>query len=337
MRRAGPGDIVPAEKWLLLIHQLGTKPAYARVKTWRRLQGLGAVAVKNTVYVLPASEQNREDFEWLLKDIAGAGGEAMICEAHLVDGLSDSDVRELFNAAREADYAGITAEARALSANLKGSIVESGSNSKVQISRLRARYIQTSAIDFFGANGRETADGAIQDLEKCVAGASEASSRQTPAPRFSPQDLKRRVWVTRQGVHIDRIACAWLTRRFIDSDAVFKFVRAKDYQPAAKELRFDMFDAEFTHDADRCSFEVLLAHSGLQEPALQAIAEIVHDIDLKDEKFGRDEAGGVKTLINGICVDAHVDEERLVRGAAIFDSLYGAFRNKRKPKADRER
>jgi hypothetical protein len=137
-------------------------------------------------------------------------------------------------------------------------------------------------------------------------------------------------------VHIDRIACAWLIRRFIDSEAIFKFVRAKGYEPAAKELRFDMFDAEFTHEGDRCSFEVLLAHSGLQEPALQGIAEIVHDIDLKDEKFSRDEAPGVKTLINGICMDTHTDEERLARGAAIFDNLFAVFRKQRPSKSKLE-
>src|SRR5574340_1037623 len=96
-----------AECWLLLMHQLPAKPAYLRVKIWRRLQALGAVPLKNSVYVLPANEQTQEDFEWLLKEIAEGGGEAMICEARLIDGLSDQDVRSLFNAAREADYDGL--------------------------------------------------------------------------------------------------------------------------------------------------------------------------------------------------------------------------------------
>jgi hypothetical protein len=95
------------------------------------------------------------------------------------------------------------------------------------------------------------------------------------------------------------------------------------------ELRFDMFDAEFTHQGDRCSFEVLLGRTGLDDPALTAIAEIVHDIDLKDGKFAREEAGGIKMLIAGICADTRDDDERLARGMTIFDDLYAIFRRKR--------
>jgi hypothetical protein len=138
--------------------------------------------------------------------------------------------------------------------------------------------------------------------------------------------------VTRIGVHVDRIGCAWLVRRFIDRAAPFKFVPPKGYVPEPNELRFDMLDAEFTHEGDRCSFEVLMTRAGLGDPALTAIAEIVHDIDLKDEKFGREEAAGIKTLINGICADTRDDDERLVRGGAIFDDLYAVFSSKRGPR-----
>ena len=91
-------------RWLLVIHQLPPKPAYFRVKIWRRLQALGAITVKNSVYVLPASEGAQEDCEWLLKEISDGGGEALICEARLVDGLSDDDLRGVFNTARSQDY-----------------------------------------------------------------------------------------------------------------------------------------------------------------------------------------------------------------------------------------
>ena len=141
--------------------------------------------------------------------------------------------------------------------------------------------------------------------------------------------LKDHTWVTRLGVHVDRIACAWLIRHFIDPGARFKFVSGKGYAPSFGELRFDMFEAEFTHEGDRCSFEVLLGHAGLTDPALQAIAEIVHDIDLKDGKFGRDEAGGIKALIAGVAMTHRSDEERLTRGGAIFDDLYEHFSKKR--------
>jgi hypothetical protein len=142
--------------------------------------------------------------------------------------------------------------------------------------------------------------------------------------------LVDKIWVTRRGVHVDRIACAWLIRRFIDPGARFKFVSAKDYDAQPGELRFDMFKAEFTHEGDRCSFEVLLERVGLEEPALRAIAEIVHDIDLKDAKFDRDEAPGVARLITGVATASRSDEERLERGGALFDDLYESFRRKRK-------
>src|SRR5215211_3276245 len=98
----------------MLVHQLPSKPAYLRVKVWRRLQGLGAVAVKNSVYALPSSPEAQEDFEWLLREIQDGGGEAMVCEARLLDGMTDSDIRALFDRARDVDYADIAKAARDL-------------------------------------------------------------------------------------------------------------------------------------------------------------------------------------------------------------------------------
>jgi hypothetical protein len=202
---------------------------------------------------------------------------------------------------------------------------------KAQLARLKARAAQVVAIDFFGANGRETVDGLLAGLEAELREdevvAEQVASGAGAAGGIGA--LKRRVWVTRQGVHVDRIASAWLIRRFIDPEAVFKFVPGKGYAPASGELRFDMFEAEFTHEGDRCTFEVLLERAGLQDPALRAIAEIVHDIDLKDGKFGREEAGGIRTLIAGVAMASKADEERIARGAAILDDLYAYFRKKR--------
>jgi hypothetical protein len=141
--------------------------------------------------------------------------------------------------------------------------------------------------------------------------------------------LAARVWVTRTGVHVDRIATAWLVRRFIDADATFKFVPSRGYKPNPGELRFDMVGAEFTHVGDRCTFEVLLPRVALDDPGLRAIAEIVHDIDLKDGKFARPQTEGIKTLITGLCMATQDDEERIRRGSAVFDDLYQYFRKVR--------
>jgi hypothetical protein len=323
---------VTADRWLLLIHQLPAKPAYLRVKVWRRLQALGAVAVKNAVYALPANEQTQEDFQWILKEITEGGGEAMICEAQLIDGISDQEVRSLFTAARDEDYEPIAKEATALAEALRQDLnAMTQVEGRAQLTRLKAKLAQVVAIDFFGANGRETVDGLLTGLEsKLTEGTAVETSENGAAHQTAAlAHLKDRTWVTRQGVHVDRIACAWLIRRFIDPKARFKFVSGKGYAPSFGELRFDMFEAEFTHEGDRCSFEVLLGHAGLTEPALQAIAEIVHDIDLKDGKFGRDEAAGIKALIAGVAMAHRSDEERLTRGGAIFDDLYEHFSKKR--------
>ena len=136
--------------------------------------------------------------------------------------------------------------------------------------------------------------------------------------------------MTRQGVYVDRIASAWLIRRFIDPEARFKFVSGKGYRPAEGELRFDMFEAEFTHEGDKCTFEVLLERAAPKDTALRAIADIVHDIDLKDDKFGRSEVAGIRTLVEGISVATADDSERITRGAEVFDNLYGFFKKKRR-------
>jgi hypothetical protein len=150
------------------------------------------------------------------------------------------------------------------------------------------------------------------------------------APKPAPRESYRgRTWVTRKGIFVDRIASAWLVRRFIDPKAKFKFVVGKGYEPSPGELRFDMFDAEFTHVGDRCTFEVLLDRMGLKDPALDAIGEVVHDIDLKDEKFRRPQAAGLETLLAGVALRAKDDDERLTRGSAIFDDLYEVYRRKR--------
>jgi hypothetical protein len=140
--------------------------------------------------------------------------------------------------------------------------------------------------------------------------------------------LKGKTWVTRKGLNVDRMASAWLVRRFIDPDAHFNFVTANGYQPSKTELRFDMFEADFTHEGDRCTFEVLLERTGIEDPALKPIAEIVHDIDLKDSKFQREEALGIERLIAGIAMSQKDDEQRLARGVAVFDGLYEYFKRK---------
>lgn len=306
--------------WLLLIPQLPAKPAYLRVKVWRRLQAIGAAPLKNAVHALPARDDTRSLFEELQQEITESGGEALILEARLAGGMSDVDLRGVFDAARDADYEELAREARAL--------WEDESIAAADVNRLRKRLSETAAIDFFGAHGRQAAEAAIAEAER--------RSQQHPdvsgpgAPELKRSELTRRLWVTRRHVHVDRIASAWLIRRFIDPEARFKFVDGKNYMPEPGELRFDMADAEFTHAGDYCTFETLVFHTGLDtDEALRALSEIVHELDIADGRFERPETSGVEALIAGICAETEDDEERIARGTTALNGFYAHFSRKK--------
>jgi hypothetical protein len=203
------------------------------VKIWRRLQGLGAVLVKNSVYALPASAEAQEDFEWLLRESQESGGEALVCEARIVDGMTDQDVRALFDRARDADYEEIANEARELAHSLKRKpSQEAASDAKARLSKLGSRFAQVHAIDFFSANGREAVDGLLKGVEDRLQELDTPAEERVPmaSQAKGPSDLKNRTWVTRTGVHVDRIGSAWLIRRFIEIrarrwGAPFRYVR----------------------------------------------------------------------------------------------------------------
>ena len=314
----------------MLIHQLPPKPDYFRVKIWRRLQRLGAVAIKNSVYVLPKNDQTQEDFQWLLREIVEGRGEASLCEARFVEGLSDDQVEALFHAARGTEYDQIAEEARRLAESpLPDEQREATRRTQLEIdlTRLKRRLAEVVAIDFFGAPGREAAEGLVSGVEARMTGKNSMLGPDS-ARTFRREDFLGKTWVTRKGIYVDRIASAWLIRRFIDPDARFKFVPPKGYRPQPGELRFDMFEAEFTHEGDRCTLEVLIERMVIDDPALNPIAEIVHDIDLKDSKFGRQETPGIERLVAGIAMAHKDDENRLARAAAVFDDLYEYFRRK---------
>ena len=318
-------------RWLLLIHQIPPKPDYFRVKIWRRLQRLGAVAIKNSVYVLPKNEQTQEDFQWVLGEIVEGGGEATLCEARFVDGLSDSEVEGLFQTARGADYDGIAVEARRLaeiSAPKSKTKDDRSAQIEPDLAKLKRRLAEIVAIDFFGGRGREVVDGLISGIEARIH-ESRSGTRRMRSAALPVAELKDKTWVTRKGIYVDRIASAWFVRRFVDSGALFKFVPAKGYKPLSGEVRFDMFEAEFTHEGDRCTLEILIDRTGINDPALVRIAEVVHDIDLKDSKFGRQETAGIEQVIAGIAMAHKDDETRLARGAAVFDDLYEYSKRKR--------
>lgn len=315
-----------ATRWLVLLYQFPKGPDSRRVKVWRRLQSIGAVAIKNSVYVLPLNEQSQEDFQWLLTELRSSGAEVAILESSFVDGMSDQQVRDLFNAARTADYQDLYEEIEAGIAALPPDQDNDDEDSLEQgrraLSRARKRIAEIEAIDFFGAEGHDSVESAMRRLVERTEYATKGGK---PTAAAELQDLTGRVWVTRRGVRVDRIASAWLIRRWIDPDARFKFVAGKGYVPADREIRFDMFEAEFTHEGDLCTFEVLARLAGKDDSALRSVGEIVHDIDLKDAKFGRPETEGIANLLAGIVAGTDDDERRIERGGVMFEDLYRFF------------
>lgn len=317
----------PGARWLILIHQIPPQPAYVRVKVGRRLARVGAVALKSTVYVLPHNDTAYEDFQWIVREIRAAGGDATVLDARFVDGLSDDEVVELFRSARDVDYLAIAEEARGLALRSSKTMSDSQHRSMTgDVGRLERQLEAIKAIDFFGAPGREPVDGLLAELRKRLV--PPATFTASPDVRGAG-DYRARRWVTRTGVHVDRIASAWLIRRFIDPEASFVFVPAKGHVPRQGELRFDMFEAEFSHEGDLCTFEVLCARFALEAPGLRAVAELVHDIDVKDGKFGRPEAPGLAAQLAGLCMVQRDDDLRITRGSELFEELLAYFAKQR--------
>lgn len=319
----------PSERsrWLLFIHQLPKDPAYLRVKIGRKLARVGAVALKSSVYVLPCTEGSAEDFSWVRREVVAGGGEATVVEAELLDGLTDHELETKFRAASDAEYGEVVSAARELGAALKrrrrGLKDDERSELSAAVTRLEGRVQEIQTTDFFGASQREAAAALLREL-RAHADAKPAPER----PSEHPPQLHGRTWVTRTGIHVDRIASAWLIRRSIDAAAVFKFVPPKGYVPLPGELRFDMYEAEYTHEGERCTFETLVERFELRERGLGAIAEVVHDIDLKESKFGRPETAGIAAAIAGLCRTHRDDAERLAQGSALFESLLAHYATK---------
>jgi hypothetical protein len=316
------------KKWLLLMHQIPPKPNALRVKIWRRLQQVGAVAVKQSVYALPHSDHSREDLSWILEEICGGGGEGSISEARFLEGLTDDQVIALFQGARRSDYENIIREARLLltaRASGPGASRDPALKGSAQVSRLRRRLDEVLAIDFFQTPERGTAEALLLDLETQVAGLPSTA----PGGLEQVDRLQGMTWVTRKNLFVDRLACGWLIRRFIDKEAVFKFVRGPHYTPQPGELRFDLFDGEFTHEGDRCTFEVMIGRCQLPDRGLVPLAEIVHDIDLKDDKFNRRETDGFRALLTGLVSSQPDDDQRLEEGLRLYENLYTYFQRRK--------
>jgi hypothetical protein len=304
--------------WLLLLHQIPPKPAYFRAQVLRRLGQLGALPVKNSAYLLPDTTETLEDFQWICQEITAQGGSAWLFRIETIAGTSDEAIWDGFRQLREADYQKLINEAEALLHESELSFSELASAH----GKLARRAQEIQKIEFVTPPSKQEWEKLMIEIERSLHATVDARSAREKLPQLN--EPQGRAWVTRRGVKIDRIGSAWLIRRFIDTRASFRFVEPKSYQWQEGELRFDMFEGEFTHQGELCTFEVLAA-SLPPDAALQAIAEIVHDIDLKEERYQHPEAAGIARLIDGICSRWVDDDVRLERGGALFDALYESF------------
>jgi len=300
-------------RWLMLIHRIPSRPLYLRAKMRQRLTAAGAIAVKNSVYLLPHGAETLEDLQWIAQEIVAGGGDAHLIAGDFVDGVANEAAVAQFRHERDADYAALAAEAKEA---LKGELA--GAHP-----RLTRRLEEIRGIDFFDAERRKAAEKAIAAIESRLEKEKKEEARMLKAK----PELRGRTWVTRPGVKIDRMASAWFIRRFVDPKARFRFA-----DPAAPrkdgELRFDMVGGDFTHEEDRCTLETLVRRVGLPDKRVRAIAEMVHDLDLKDSKYGRAETAGVRMVLDGIMARTDNDDERIERALNVFDDVYDALGNR---------
>jgi hypothetical protein len=305
----------PDRSWLLLLFRLPATHKTARVAIWRKLQKSGAIQIKTSTYLLPDTPAQYELFQWLAKQVTDYGGDSTLIRARQIEGLSDAKIIGLFNAARDADYAAIADAIHSLSPPRPS---KRDRVSTAGLERFRKTFRAIRAIDFFDAPKAHVAESLLERL------AGDTSSKRSEMPRLDRAKFRARTWVTRPRPEIDRVACAWLIRAFIDPEASLKCAAEPDSISGA--IPFDYGQGEFSHHGEDCTFETLLARFGIADKALRKISEMVHDADLEDEKFRRPECVGLDRILKGWAKEGAEDEELLARGSACFDGLYAFLR-----------
>jgi len=306
--------------WVVFSYSLPSKASSSpRVALWRRLQRLGAITPKAGVYVLPDRDECVEAFQWLAQEVQQAKGEAVVMRVERFEGLTDPQIIELFRDSCRKKYSEIELEAENLEKALR-TTKKSKNNSGIleRLEKLQKKYTEVSQVDFFESSEGAGVAGQIRSIQQAL---RQGPSSGSTVVSVTVSEYQGRRWVTRPRPHVDRLACAWLIRQFIDPKAEIRY--ATDPQP--DEVTFDMRGAEFGHKGDRCTFETMLSAFNLHEPALHVVAEIVHDIDLRDGRYARPEADGIDIILKGWLLAGLSDSELESRGIELFESLYTAF------------
>ncbi|SPE40218.1 ChrB protein [Candidatus Sulfopaludibacter sp. SbA3] len=305
---------------VLLLHQIPPSPTYFRAKILRKLNQLGACPIKNSAYLLPETQEQVEDFQWVRTEIEHEGGEAWLFRVEALGGVTDEGLKEAFRRLRSPDYQHLLDSGAELLQSARESEGDAGNSLYPALKKLKRRFEEIRRIDFFDAPERRE----LEDIMKTIETTLGETVRANPAkPELT--NLSGKTWVTRRGVKVDRIATAWLIRRFADPAARFQFIDPAGQTAAPAGIRFDMFEGEFTHEGDLCTFEVLLRHLRLADPALAAIAQMVHDIDLKTDKHELPETSGFAAMIEGITALHSEDEARIAEGSRVLNAMHAAL------------
>lgn len=330
MAKASRKVVVQSQGWILFFYTVPSKPVSNRMKVWRRLMKAGAVQLKGTVYILPFNDEHYEILQWLVTEIAQMKGEGAFTRIEHIDTMKDSEIIGLFNQQRDNDYIAAGKALDDLERRL-GSIRQGGKAQNIrglseQFGKLTKEFEEVNRVDFFSSKVGEALNERIKrvsnELRKLSGAATAKESPATISPR-AIDAYQGKVWVTRKKPFIDRMASAWLIGRFIDKRASFEFIDEKDAETAIKNsIVFDMRGGEFTHIGDLCTFEVLIKSFTLKYKALKKIAEIVHDLDVKDGKYEAAEAKGLEDILIGISKTAKDDRDTLEKGMHIFEMLY---------------
>ncbi|HXJ83563.1 MAG TPA: chromate resistance protein ChrB domain-containing protein [Candidatus Methylomirabilis sp.] len=309
-------------RWLTLLTSLPPTPTRHRVGVWRKLQRMGAIRLRGSAWILPENPETTERFQWLVQEIQSFRGEATLLRVDRVETMTDEEITGLFHKARSEEYEAVIRGCREILRYLDrhpGSDRRSTDQLRSRLDGLKRELDRVQAIDYLkspaGERTRtlwETTAKRLRAAEARPAGVGGRHRTSLP-PRGS-------TWVTRPRPHIDRIASAWLIRRFCDPDAKFAFADAAD--AARKGIPFDVLGADFGHHGEDCTFETVVKRFKIKDRRVRVIAEIVHEADLHDGKFTRNEAAGVDLAINGLAEATPDDHELLERGMAMFEGLY---------------
>jgi hypothetical protein len=318
-------------KWLVFSSTLPSKARSSpRVALWRRLRRLGAISPTGGLHVLPAREECLEAFQWLAEEARHAKGEALVMQVEQFDGLSDAALMERFRQARAEDYTALDAQAAELEARLGAELTrEERSGLRETLERLRRQHAEVARIDFFDAPEGGLLASRLGRLTQALSAGEGSAAPDTPAAIEAYREAR---WVTRPRPHVDRLSCIWLIRRFINPQAVVRYSAI----PEPGEVGFDMPQGEFTHRGHLCTFETMVRAFGLEDPSLQLMGEIIHEIDLRDGRYGHPETAGIDAVLRGWLLARLSDLELEAHGVALFEGLYADLsRRTRQPPPQR--